>query len=201
MSVPKPYVAEPILPEQSALETLARQVLVEARSAGATAAEVGVNFDAGLSVTVRLGEVETLEYHRDRGIGVTVYFGQTKGSASSSDFAPEAVRKTVAAACSIARFTAEDECAGLADKERLARDIPDLELCHPWPLPAEQAITLATECEDAARSRDARISNSEGATLSSHQGLHVYGNSHDFLSGFSSTRHSLSCAGVGETNG
>ncbi len=199
--MPESYVAEPILPEQSELEGLASQILDEAKTQGATSAEVAVSIDAGLSVTVRLGEVETLEYHRDRGIGVTVYIGQHKGSASTSDFESNALRETVQAACSIARYTAEDECAGLADKEVLAQTVPDLDLCHPWPVDAERAIVLATECEDAARQYDERITNSEGATLSSYQGLQVYGNSRGFLGGYSSTRHNLSCAVVGEAEG
>ncbi len=201
MSTPEPYVAEPILPDQSELEGLASQILAEAKNQGATSAEVAVSIDAGLSVTVRLGEVETLEYHRDRGIGVTVYVGQRKGSASTSDFESNALHKTVQAACSIARYTEEDECAGLADKDMLVEHVPDLDLCHPWTVDAEQAIVLATECEDAARQYDERINNSEGATLSSHQGLQVYGTSHGFLGGYASTRHSLSCAVVGEAEG
>jgi PmbA protein len=201
MSAPESSIAETILPDQSELELVAERILDEAATQGATSADVGVSIDAGLSVTVRLGEVETLEYHRDRGIGVTVYVRQHKGSASTSDLAPAAVRKTVQAACSIARYTAEDEYAGLADKEVLAKQVPDLDLCHPWPIDAEQAIVLATQCEDAAREYDKRISNSEGATLSSHQGLQVYANSNGFLGGYSSTRHSLSCAVIAEAKG
>ncbi|MEE8343016.1 MAG: metalloprotease PmbA [Gammaproteobacteria bacterium] len=201
MSTPESYIAEPILPDQSELEGLASQILDEAKVQGATSAEVAVSIDAGLSVTVRLGEVETLEYHRDRGIGVTVYIGQRKGSASTSDFKSNALRKSVQAACSIAHYTQEDECAGLADKDMLVEQVPDLDLCHPWTVDAEQAIVLATECEDAARQYDERITNSEGATLSSHQGLQVYGNSHGFLGGYASTHHSLSCAVVGEVEG
>lgn len=182
------------LPQPAELEALVRQVLDEAKRQGASAAEAGVSLEAGLSVTVRLGEVETLEYHRDRGVGVTVYFGQRKGSASTSDFAPQALRETVRAACDIARYTSEDDCAGLADAALMAKDIPDLELCHPWDIDAARGIGIAQRCEAAARDTDARITNSEGATLSSHQGLRVYGNSHGFLAGYPSTRHSLSCS-------
>lgn len=189
------------LPEQRALESLVGQILDEARRQGATAAEAAVSVDTGLSVTVRLGDVETLEYHRDRGLGVTLYFGNRKGSASTSDFGPDAVRETVEAACAIARYTSEDPCAGLADPGRLAREVPDLELCHPWPIDAEQAIGIARACEDAARAEDERIRNSEGATVNTHQGMRVYGNSHGFVGGYPSTRHSLSCAVVGEQDG
>ncbi|MBU1192189.1 MAG: metalloprotease PmbA [Gammaproteobacteria bacterium] len=182
------------LPEPAELEALVQQVLAEAGRLGASAAEAGVSLEAGLSVTVRLGEIETLEYHRDRGVGITVYFGQRKGSASTSDFAPHAVRETVRAACDIARYTSEDACAGLADAALMARDVPDLDLCHPWDIDAERAIVIAQRCEAAARETDARISNTEGATLSSHQGLRVYGNSHGFVGGYPSTRHSISCS-------
>ena len=182
------------LPQPAELESLVQLVLDEARVRGASGAEAGVSLEAGLSVTVRLGEVETLEYHRDRGVGVTVYFGQRKGSASTSDFAPYAVRETVQAACDIARYTSEDPCAGLAAADCMASDIPDLDLCHPWAVDATAAIAIAQRCETAAREADSRITNSEGATLSSHQGLRVYGNSHGFLGGYPSTRHSLSCS-------
>ena len=182
------------LPEPAELEALVEQVLDEAKRLGASAAEAGVSLEAGLSVTVRLGEVETLEYHRDRGVGITVYFGQRKGSASSSDFAPHALRETVRAACDIARYTSEDAYAGLADAALMAKDVPDLDLCHPWAIDAAGGIEIAQRCEAAARGADERITNSEGATLSSHQGLRVYGNSHGFVGGYPSSRHSLSCS-------
>ncbi|MFZ5593935.1 MAG: metalloprotease PmbA [Pseudomonadota bacterium] len=184
-------------PSNAQLEALVHDILTEARNQGASAAEAGVSLETGLSVTVRLGEVETIEYNRDKGLGVTVYFGTRKGSASTSDFSPEAVRETVRAACGIARYTAEDEYAGLADAALMAREIPDLDLCHPWDISAEQAIELARQCEDAARGCDARITNSEGASLSSHQGYRVYGNSHGFIGAYPSTRHSLSCSVIG----
>lgn len=182
------------LPQPEELEALVRLVLEEAKACGATAAEAGVSLEAGLSVTVRLGEVETLEYHRDRGVGVTVYVGRRKGSASTSDFAPQALRETVRAACDIARYTGEDDCAGLADAALMATEIPDLDLCHPWDIDAAGGIEIARRCEAAARDADPRITNSEGATLSSHQGLRVYGNSHGFVAGYPSTRHSISCS-------
>jgi PmbA protein len=191
-------VIEKAFPEQVQLESLARDVLSEAKAQGASAAETAVSFGAGLSVTVRMGDVETLEFNRDRGLGVTVYFGQRKGSASTSDWGRAAIKETVRAACSIARYTAEDDCAGLADAALMAHDIPDLDLCHPWSLDAEGAIAIACACEDQARSLDKRITNSEGASVSSHHGITVYGNTHDFLGGYSGTRHSISCSVIGK---
>jgi PmbA protein len=164
-----------------------------ARDRGATQAEADVSLQKGLTTTVRLGEVETVEYQRDRGMGITVYFGKRKGSASTADLSPKAVAETVEKACDIARYTAEDECAGLADPEELARDIPDLDLDHPWDLPPEQAVELARACEAAGRVVDPRITNSEGASVGSHRGVRVYGNSHGFLAGYPSTSHSVSC--------
>jgi len=184
-------------PEKASLEALVQEVISQARALGADGAEAGVSVDSGLSVTVRLGETETLEFHRDRGLGLTVYFDHRKGSASTADFSPAGIRDTVAAACDIARYTSEDKCAGLADAGRMAASIPDLDLYHPWDVSAERAIEIAAECEAAARAYDKRIENSEGATLSSHAGLRVLGNSHGFLAGYRSSRHSISCAVVG----
>jgi len=173
-------------------------MLVEARRLGASAAEAGVSIEAGLSVNVRLGEVETIEHNRDKGLGITVYFGQRKGSASTSDFSPQAIRESVRAACDIARYTEADEYAGLADAEQMATEIPDLDLYHHWNLSAEQAIEISAECEEAARSFDKRIINSEGAGVSSHDGFRVYGNSLGFMGMYPSSRHSLSVAVIGE---
>ncbi len=182
---------------QARLEQLVDDLLSEARRQGASAAEAGVSSDAGLSLTVRMGAPETIEHTRDNGLGVTVYFGHRKGSASTSDLSPKAVKETVEAACNFAKYTSEDPCAGLADAELMAKDLPDLDLYHPWDLPVDEAIELATRCEAAAREADARIINSEGATLNTHSGVHVYGNSHGFIGGYPSSRHSLSCAVVG----
>jgi PmbA protein len=178
------------------LERLATLALEEARARGATQAEVGVSVDTGLSVTVRLGEVETLEYQRDRGLGITVYVDHRKGSASTADLGTHAVLETVHKALSIASFTAADECAGLADAELMAREIPDLSLSHPWEVAPEDAIEIARSCEAAALATDSRVKNSEGASLGTHRGVRVYGNSHGFLGGFESTGHSVSCAVV-----
>jgi PmbA protein len=179
------------------LERLVTLALEEARARGATQAEVGVSVDTGLSVTVRLGEVETLEYQRDRGLGITVYVDHRKGSASTADLGVQAVLETVHKALSIASFTAADECAGLADAELMAREIPDLSLSHPWEIAPEEAIEIARACEAAALAIDPRVKNSEGASLGTHRGVRVYGNSHGFIGGFESTGHSVSCAVIG----
>jgi PmbA protein len=183
------------------LQSRVELALAEARKLGASEAEVGVSMDIGLSVTARLREVETLEYHRDRGMGVTVYRGKCKGSASTADLSDLAIRETVSKAFSIAGFTAADPCAGLPDAESLAHDIPALDLNHPWPIEPDAARDLALACEAAALDSDPRIANSEGATLASHQGLRVFGNSLHFLAGYASTVHSLSCSVIGQQNG
>ncbi|MDH3979966.1 MAG: metalloprotease PmbA [Gammaproteobacteria bacterium] len=185
------------LPESSRLEEMVQDIISQARAAGADEVEAGVSIDAGLSVTVRLGETETLEFNRDRVLGLTVYFDQRKGTATTADFEPDGIAATVKAACDIARYTSQDPCAGLADPERLATVIPDLDLYHPWDLQAEQAIELATECEDAARGVDERIENSEGATIASYVGMRVKGNSNGFLGGYRSSYHSISCSVIG----
>ena len=191
-------VKEVVRRSQGDLRDTVAAILDEAKCQGASAAEAGVNAESGLSVTVRLGEVETVEHNRDKGLGVTVYFGQRKGSASTSDFSREAIRETVAAACAVAKYTAEDPSAGLAEAALMAKDIPDLDLHHPWDLSAERAIGLAQDCEAAARETDSRITNSEGATVSSHAGYRVYGNSHGFLGAYPSSRHSVSCAVIAD---
>lgn len=168
-------------------------LLNEAKRCGATAAEAGLSVESGLAVTVRLGEVETIEYNRDKGLGITVYVGQRKGSASTTDFSQKAVRETVQAACDIARYTQPDEYAGLADAADLAQSIPDLDLYHPWPVTAEQAIELAVESEAVARDYNPRITNSEGAYINSHGGQRFYGNSTGFMADYLTTRHSNGC--------
>ena len=179
-------------------KAIVEDMLAEAKKLGATSAEAGVSVEAGLSVNVRLAEVETIEHNRDKGMGITVYFGQRKGSASTSDFSSHAIKESVKAACDIARYTEEDQYAGLADAELMASDIPDLDLYHHWNITAEQGIELAKECEDVARGYDKRISNSEGAGISSHDGVRVYGNSHGFLASYPSSRHSMSVSVIAE---
>jgi PmbA protein len=190
--------SEAIKERQMELEQKVEDLLAEAKRQGASAAEAAVSSDTGLAVTVRMADVETIEHTRDNGLGVTVYFGQRKGSASTSDLSPEAVRETVKAACNIARYTSEDEYAGLAEAELMADNLPDLDLYHPWAIDVEEIIEIGKECETAALERDARITNSEGATLNSHSGLQVYGNSHGFIGGYPSSRHSLSCSVIGQ---
>jgi PmbA protein len=175
------------------LKEIVSLALQEARLAGADQAEADVSLQKGLNVTVRLGEVETLEYQRDRGLGITVYFQQAKGSASTADLRPQAIRDMVAKACAIARHTARDDSAGLADPAELAREIPELSLDHPWEVTPEEAIELARACEVAGMAVDPRLTNSEGASVSTHRGVRVYGNSHGFLAGYPSTSHSVSC--------
>ena len=180
--------------EINRLKNTVQDLLDEAKKQGASAAEAGLSQENGLSVSARLGDVETIEHHCDQGLGITVYFGQRKGSASTTDLSPDSIKETVSAACSIARYTSEDEYAGLPEKELLATEFPDLELNHPWGISVDEAIALAIECEDAARTYHAEISNSEGASVNTHQGIHVMGNSLGFLHGYISTRHSLSCS-------
>lgn len=191
----------PFLHERELWHARLADCLAEAERMGAAAAEAAFGLEAGLSVSVRLGEVETVEHTRDKGLGVTVYFpaakggtGLRKGSASTSDLSPEAVRETVKAACAIARYTAPDPYAGLAEAALMAGELPELDLFHPWDLDVAAAIELATRCEDAARTADPRIVNSEGAALETEQAYRLYGNSHGFLGGYPSSRHGLSCA-------
>jgi PmbA protein len=188
-----------LAPEDADLLALVELALEEARVLGATQAEAAISMDVGLSVSVRLGEVETIEYQRDRGMAVTVYLGTRKGSASTSDLGDAALRETVAKACSIARFTAEDACAGLADPDTLATEIPDLDLAHPWDIEPERACEIALACEAAAMAVDRRITNSEGAAVGSHRGVRAYGNSLGFLAAYPGTLHSLSCAVLGSS--
>ena len=176
------------------LRNIARDMLAYARQRGASAAAADVSEGFGQAVTVRQGEVETIEYNRDKGLAITVYIGQQRGNASTSDFSPQAVRDTVDAALSIARYTAKDDCSGLPDADLLARDCPDLDLYHPWNLPVDDAIELAKQCERAALDADKRISNSEGATVNVHEAQFVHANSLGFIGGYPSSRHSLSCA-------
>ena len=187
--------------EINRLKNLVQDLLDESRKQGASSAEAGLSVDNGLSVTARLGEVETIEHHCDQSLGVTVYMGKKKGSASTNDFSANSIKETVQAACSIAGFSSEDEYAGLPEKEMLATEFPELDRNHFWEIDAESAIALAVECEDAARSYHAEISNSEGASVNTHQGISVLGNSLGFLQGYQATRHSISCSVLGERDG
>lgn len=185
----------------SELERIAAAILAAAKHGGATAAETEVSQGVGQSVTVRQGEVETIAYNRDKGIGVTVFVGQRRGNASTADFSDEALRATVDKALAIARYTAEDPAAGLADRQRLARSWPDLDLYHPWALSVEAAIELGKEAEAAALDIDPRLVNTEGATVARSESEFVYANSHDFAGGYRTSRHHIDCAVVGEHDG
>ncbi len=176
------------------LREIAQGMLDYAKKRGATASAVDVSVGFGQAVTVRQGEVETIEYNRDKGLGITVYIGQKRGNASTSDFSAQAVHDTVDAALSIARYTAKDDCSGLPDEALLARESTDMDLYHPWELPVEDAITLAQRCERAALDADKRVTNSEGATVNLHEALFISANSLGFMGGFPTSRHSLSCA-------
>mgnify|MGYP003299962792 FL=1 len=171
--------------------------LSQASKHGASAAEVAASLSQGLAVNVRKGELETVEHTRDHGLVVSVYFGQRTGSASTSDYSSSAVEETVQAACSIAKFTEEDACHGLADPERLSKKPVDLDLYHPWRPTVDQARDLALECEATALSTDGRISNSEGASVDTHEGCEVYGNSHGFMGHSRKSRQGISCSVIG----
>lgn len=186
--------------ELDRLANLAADVIARARAAGASAAEVAASIDTGLNVNVRLGEVETVEHTRDRGFGLTVYFGQRKGSASTADLNPASLQATIDQACAIAAYTEADPCAGLADAARMARAFPDLDLWHPWALDTDAAIGLGREIEAAGRDQ-AGISNSDGASVQAGESLSVYANSHGFVGRERGTEHSISLsliAGEGE---
>lgn len=176
------------------LQQLAADIVSYARKHGASACATEVSEGFGQTVTVRQGAVETIEYNRDKGMSVSVYLGQRRGNASTSDFSRKAVQDTVDAALNIARYTAEDDCAGLPDADQLATEFPDLDLYHPWKLDVEQAIALASECEQAAFRTDKRINNSEGATVNINEGCFIQANSLGFIGGYPSSRHSVSCS-------
>ena len=180
------------------LQTMVTELLAAACQQGAEQAEAAVYIEQNLSVTARLRTIETIEHTHTNSLGVTVYRGHSKGSATTTDFSPQAIQDTVTAACQIARHTAADPAAGLAESTRMATQIPDLDLNHPWELSPTQATQIAQECEEAALAYDPRITNSEGASLHTGYSRFIYGNSHGFIGGYPSTRHSLSCAVVAE---
>jgi PmbA protein len=181
------------------LSDLACDVLARCKARGATQCEVGINEDRGLNVGVRMGDVETIEHTRDRGLSLTVWFGQRKASASTADLDPDSIVTTIDQACAIARHTEEDPFGGLADPARMATLFPDLDLWHPWALEAGAAIDLGLACEQAGRDADARIVNSDGASVSSGASLSIYANSHGFVGREYSTHHSLSVALIAGT--
>lgn len=176
------------------LSDTAQRMLDRARQLGASQAEVSCSEDTGLEVNVRLGQVETVQSSRDRGLAITVYFGQRRGSASTADLAEGSIDATVAQACAIARYTEDDPAAGLAEAQAMAAHFPDLDTWHPAAPAADAALELALACEQAGRDADSRISNSDGAGMSSNTSLSVYANSHGFVGAERSSSHSLSCA-------
>jgi len=184
---------------EASLETVAAQAVELAKRLGADEAEAGVSYEEGLSVTVRMGEVESVERQRDRGLAITVYRDRKKGSASTTDFDASSVEEIVRKALSIGSFTTADEYAGLAEASLMAVDPPDLELYFPWDLDVESATALALRAEDAARALDPRIANSEGATVTSGAGRRAYANSHGFVGSYPSSSHSLSCSVVAKS--
>ena len=188
-------------PHQQDSRALIDRVLTSSRKLGADAAKADINTGRGLSVNVRMGQVETIEHQRDKGLGVTVYIGGRKGSSSTTDFSAGAVEATVNAACTIARHASRDDCAGLIDPEYLANDVPDLDLCHSWEVTPQAAIELATECENAARQVDKRLTNSDGALVATYTGSHLYGNTHGFINGWDWSSHNIDCAVIAEENG
>ncbi|NHZ37700.1 metalloprotease PmbA [Massilia rubra] len=181
---------------QDQLQQLARDVLAFAREIGGTDAAVDISEGSGLAVSVRRGKIETIEQNKDKGMGVTVYIGQKRGNASTSDFSPAALRATVDAAYNIARFTADDDCAGLADADMLETEPRDLRLCYPWMISTEDAVVLAQRAEAAAFDVDPRITNSEGASVHVQQSHFVSANSRGFAGGYPFSRHTLSVAPI-----
>lgn len=175
------------------VEKLVENILQEALKQGASSAEVEVGFNQGFTVSARQGNVESVEYHHDKIIDITVYIGQRTGSASLSDVRLDAIQSAVKAACNIARFTDEDPFAGIADKKFLAFHYPKLDLAYPWNINVEQAIQLACECEAIALAKDKRIHHSEGVTIVTNEGWHALGNTQGFFGIFPGTRHEISC--------
>ncbi|MDP2560709.1 metalloprotease PmbA [Psychrobium sp. 1_MG-2023] len=190
-----------IFDELARVKESVAKALDSAKRHGASSAEVSMSKQTGLCVSTRLREVETVEFNHDGALGISVYCGNRKGSSSTSDLSESAIESAVKAAISIAKHTSEDPYNGLADADLMVTNPPDLDLYHPGSLDPQFAIEQALAAEDAALSYSEEITNSDGASYNSHQGLRVYGNSHGLLEGYPSTRHSLSCVTIGERNG
>jgi PmbA protein len=173
-------------------------VLTQAKTMGASAAEADVGVGSGLSANIRKGEIDKLEYERDKGLGITVYINGQKGNSSTSDFSEDAIKKSIEAAIGIAKHASRDEFAGLADAELMATEFPDLNLYHPWTIAPEAAIELAIECEQSAFDADKRISNSDGTSVSTYSGLNLYGNTNNFINGWSWSSHTIDCTVIAE---
>ncbi len=183
------------------LNQIIEQILHLATQTGATSAEADIGTGYGLSVTARMGEVETVEHQNDKGLSITVYINNRKGSAGTTNFNNDALSDAVTSACTIAKNANEDSCAGLLDKENLVQHVPDLDLFHPWGISPEDAIKLAIECENEARETDKRITNSEGATVNTYSGSHFYGNTHGFIGGWEWSSHSIDCTVIAQQDG
>ncbi len=188
-----------IFQQISEVKTAIADLLQLSKQHGATSAEAVISKSKGISVSSRCQELENIEFNQEGALGITVYVGQHKGSASTADLSHDALDRTVKAAIDIAKYTSEDKFAGLVEQELMATNIPDLDLCHPHEITPEEAIKYCLEAEKSAFEFDERITNSDGASLSSYQGFKVYGNSHGFIEGYPSSRHSLSCSVIAET--
>ncbi|MBQ4847083.1 metalloprotease PmbA [Pseudoalteromonas sp. MMG005] len=189
---------DPIYQQIDDVKQAVSEALTHAKKLGATAAEAAMSSTSGLSVSTRMGEVDTIEFNQDGGLGISVYVGNHKGSASTADLSPKALRSVVEKAVDIAKFTSDDPCNGVADKALLEMSPPDLDLYHPWDVSPEEGIEFCLDAEKAALEFDKRIVNSDGASFASHQGLRVYGNSHGLVAGFPRTRHTLSTMVIGQ---
>lgn len=192
---------ETVLQEQQQLETVVAQALEMAQQLGADSAEISISKHTGISVNTRGGEVENIEFNKDGALGIAVYRDGRKGSSSTADLSPNAVKQCIEAALEISRYTAVDDCAGLANKELMAWDAPDLDLLYPVALDPQYGLELAKQCELHALSLDPRIKQSDSGNFSSHHGIKVYGNTHGFVKGYAASRHSLSCVLIGELDG
>ena len=184
--------------EEARLRNLVSDVLARAKTQGATAAEVVFAINQGFSVTARMGDVEQVEFNRDKSIDITVFMGKRSGSASTTDISDKALEDTVTAACHIAKYTDEDPYSGLADSEFLATQFPDLDMYHDWAITPQEAGEMAVKCGAAGMGADKRITNSDGVDVYTSQAVFAYGNSHGFIGGFPTTRHGVSCVLVAE---
>jgi len=183
---------------QEELTRIIDSVLSQAKEMGASSAEADIGVGSGLSANVRKGEIDKLEYERDKGLSITVFIDGQKGNSSTSDFSDAAVKQSVKAAIGIARYASRDEFAGLVEPELMATEFPDLDLYHPWDISPEAAIDLAIECEQSAFDADKRISNSDGSVVSTYSGLNLYGNTNNFIHGWNWSSHTIDCTVIAE---
>lgn len=187
-----------MIKDQPQLQALAARVLTHAKKLGSEQAEMSATLETGFSVTARVGDVETLEHHQNQNLDITVYKNQRCGSASTSDFSLTAIQVAVEKACAMAQFTGEDVYLGLADRDLMANDYPDLKLYHPWKITPKEAVAMAIHCETLATQQDKRIKHSEGATINTFDTHEMYANSHGFFGDYLKSGHSISCTLVAE---